>query len=140
MIMKLFPISPKIFLDFAKNLNNQKIKSLYGEPIINRTIIDRLYYASFLCVRSWIEENITNHGLRYNSDDHGIILDEIYNCDFFNYSEKYKINSFLNNLRDYRNDSSYVLSEDKLRSPIIDKKEIIFISDDVDILFESFNI
>lgn len=134
--MKLFPISAQNFLDFAKELIEKKDQFECNEVSINRTIVDRLYYTSFLHVRTWIEQNITNNGLKYDASDHGNVLHEINKCSDFDYSTSYSINSEMNNLRDYRNDTSYVLDEKYLKSDIAEK-DLIFLSDDVDTLIST---
>ncbi|MDR0911077.1 MAG: hypothetical protein LBM96_00570 [Methanobrevibacter sp.] len=71
--MKLSPFSPEDFLELSKELIDTKEELKSNNSAINRTIIDRLYYALFLYLRSWIETNIKEYKINYNVKDHSII-------------------------------------------------------------------
>ena len=137
--MKFFPIIPNWFINFADELIGKSHTLDCDSAVINRTIIDRFYYGSFLHVRTWIENNVPDHELKYNALDHGKVIHEINKCSSLDYNTRYSIASNLDNLRMYRNDATYVLNENYLKTDI-HELDIDFISDDVDNIISKLSV
>ena len=131
--MKTKPIAPIHFLDISKELIKKKSSFGSNIAVIERTIADRSYYAAFLYLREWIKNNIDNHSLTYNADDHKTVILEIEDSDKVDDNTYFRISSNLKSLRWIRNDASYEL-EGNFQSKI-DELTIQDIVDDSEAIF-----
>jgi len=98
--------NPQNFFEFAKELKN--VTSQYSEAK-KRTIISRMYYASFLVIRDLLKSELQNTTVKPQFDAlytdtyiHGVVMEALQVSDIHT-------RNMLRNLRRKRNDADYRL-------------------------------
>lgn len=98
---------PIDFLDFAKEIN-LKVYSFKSMPsAVKRTVISRIYYATFLFVREWL----IRHGYTSTKKDHSKIPEHIKTKGPFSYEDNKNISQDLILLKRLRHQADYYINK-----------------------------